>query len=1815
MKPLILSRWRATSKRLLSNYTHPLAYFALSVSLCSGVSNAAQGPGLGNVTFSSSELFTQISTPSVDDTTNILPPDYPGRKHFGVNVMTMLNGYMIGVFAPDSGGGPGGWIALDVSNPRSIQLVKRVYEPDASNAHRTGDGLRTADFREPHSFGLSENNLIAIQTGRGIEIWDWSDVNNPIQRSKLAISGVNFGDYNNVSWQLFWQAPYLYVSRGNAGLTIVNTSNVDNPTVVKTIPTNQLGNFNVGPVFAVGNEMFLSSMETTNGFSILNIDDPENPTLVKTHSRLPEKYYASCWDGKRAYFGARSAGDNLRIYDTTTDPISLLSESESGFVNLYCNLQDDRLMLGNQDDISVLNVSDISNISTIGTGSLDAIGSDTDHGQVFAFGNMIWVGNDHGSGSGLIAQQTNQDTVPPQIVRSMPASESTQVPVTTRIGLALSDSVLMESVNATTFKINKLGDNTPIQGIYSVNLGFVHFTPSQNLSTNQIYVVTIDGIQDFAGNGMPYKQYLFSTGNIASHNATVSIPSTTQVGQSISVSASASPIDGGTLEYSWNFGDGTASTPFSSNSAASHVYSSPGHWSPIVTVRESNFSSTKSGLITAYHPTTSTPPATASTIAKSGNRAFVVNEDNDTVTALSTNSPFNKLWETPVGDRPRTLAIAPNGDVWAVNQHSDSITVLSPQGSKIRDITLPRASQPYGIAFTPDNNAALVTLQASGQLLKLNPSTGAQVGSVTIGHSARGLAISADSDTAYVTRFISPQQQAEVVEVSINNLSVGQVISLVKDTTTIDGPDRSRGIPNYLNGITISPDGLKAWVPSNKANVDRGPFNESDENKTLTFETTIRAIISQIDLNTNQELPNVQLDIDNRAQPKAIAFSALGDYAYIAVEGQNSVEIRDAYNLNRVNELANSGQAPIGLIKSGDHLFVHGFLSRSVVVYNVSNFESQQGDITRVAEVATVSNETLHPRVLAGKKIFHNAADARMTQDGYLSCASCHTGGDSDGRVWDFTDRGEGLRNTIPLLGRTGLGNGRVHWTANFDEIHDFENDIRFAFGGRGFIDDALFDDVKDPLGSPKAGKSDDLDNLSFYVSSLARFPQSPHRDANGNLTPQAQAGKQLFVDKGCAACHSGVYLTDMLRHDVGTIQASSGQGISQPLAGVGFDTPTLIGLWDSAPYFHNGQAATLNDVLQIGSQHSISNSAERAQLVAYLNQIEYEGPPIVVPEPPPAPKYDYLSDLSETSSDNAWGPFEKDRSNGESGSNDGGPIRLAGTTYSKGLGVHAYSEITYDLTQKEYDQFSAFIGVDDEVGNSGSVVFEVYLDDVLSFQSGVLTGSSATDAVILPISATHSVLKLVVKDGGNGVGHDHADWADAKLREKGDAPSEIGLYYGEVAGNINTSTENPKTRLTTSLGETEDSIDGNTTEIYTGYIYDADGNISFKEYIDDKTRLWIDGTLVLSSDNWNDEVATGNLNLSAGWHAFELRISNGNGGSGPTSGIGFAFDPDGGTNWSHPEDPGDGSLFRTQDPTPNFQAGLYYGTVSGNINTNAANPKTSVTSTLSETEDSIAGNTTEIYTGYIFDADGNLSFKEYIDDKTRLWIDGTLVLSSDNWNDEVTTGNLNLSAGWHAFELRISNGNGGSGPTSGIGFAFDPDGGTNWQHPQDPGDGSLFRTEQSIPATPTYVYVSDLAETSSSNGWGNMEKDRSNGEQGDSDGNTITIAGQSYSKGLGVHANSVITYQIQAGTYNQFSANIGVDDEVGNQGSVVFQVDVDGVQMFQSATLTGSGAAEQVNVSIPSNATSLTLKVNGAGDGIGHDHADWANARLRLTQ
>ena len=204
----------------------------------------------------------------------------------------------------------------------------------------------------------------------------------------------------------------------------------------------------------------------------------------------------------------------------------------------------------------------------------------------------------------------------------------------------------------------------------------------------------------------------------------------------------------------------------------------------------------------------------------------------------------------------------------------------------------------------------------------------------------------------------------------------------------------------------------------------------------------------------------------------------------------------------------------------------------TVTVFDVSGLlNSTSNAATQLADISSVGGETLSAQVLNGKRIFYNANDRRMNRDKYISCASCHQDGGQDGRVMDFTDRGEGLRNTVTLNGRRGTGHGRVHWSANFDEIQDFEHDMRNAFGGTGFLTDAQFNTGtrNQPLGDPKAGLNADLDALAAYVSSLSAVGRSPFRNADspaGASSVSASSDRRPtrgIFPAGCASAASGM--------------------------------------------------------------------------------------------------------------------------------------------------------------------------------------------------------------------------------------------------------------------------------------------------------------------------------------------------------------------------------------------------------------------------------------------------------------------------------------------------------------------------------------------------------------------------------------------------------------------------------------------------------------------------------------------------------------------
>jgi sugar lactone lactonase YvrE len=503
---------------------------------------------------------------------------------------------------------------------------------------------------------------------------------------------------------------------------------------------------------------------------------------------------------------------------------------------------------------------------------------------------------------------------------------------------------------------------------------------------------------------------------------------------------------------------------------------------------------------------------------------------------------------------------------------------------------------------------------------------------LALGPTPYGISVASDG-RIFVTRFISPQNEGQVWVVSPDSFTLKNTIHLAEDM----GPDsesRGRGIPNYVASVIISPDGTQAWVTTKKDDVERGPQRDGQPSNSDNF---VRALVCSIDMKTETETISRRMDIDNRSQPVSVAFTPVGDYAYILLMSSNWIGIYDAYSTLQLGGIKDIGNAPDGLaLSASGMLFVNAFLSREVIAYDMkASLASldQTAPMPR-ARIGTIDHEPLPPDVLLGKKVFFNAADPKMSDVGYMSCVTCHFGGMSDGRVWDFTTRGEGLRNTKSLLGVRGTGEGRVHWSANFDEIQDFERDIRESFGGAGFMPEAEFAARKgpngayDPFSKPAAGACAELDGLAAFFRTFDKTPRSPFRNSDGSFTDDALEGRKIFERAECPSCHiPDTDFTDSklgMLHDVGTLLPTSGFRLGGKLTGT--DTPTIKGVWQSAPYLHDGRATTLTEIFtkfltdnQMGMTKGLSGK-ELSQLERYMLELD-DVPETVRPPAPPAPR------------------------------------------------------------------------------------------------------------------------------------------------------------------------------------------------------------------------------------------------------------------------------------------------------------------------------------------------------------------------------------------------------------------------------------------------------------------------------------------------------------------------------------------------------------------------------------------------------------------
>jgi lysophospholipase L1-like esterase len=644
----------------------------------------------------------------------------------------------------------------------------------------------------------------------------------------------------------------------------------------------------------------------------------------------------------------------------------------------------------------------------------------------------------------------------------------------------------------------------------------------------------------------------------------------------------------------------------------------------------------------------------------------------------------------------------------------------------------------------------------------------------------------------------------------------------------------------------------------------------------------------------------------------------------------------------------------------------------------------------------------------------------------------------------------------------------------------------------------------------------------------------------------------------------------------------------------------------------------------------------------------------------PTQPNLVYLSDLNATSSSNGWGSIEKDRSNGEQGSNDGKTIALNGIGYLKGLGVHAGSDTTYNIAGGTYSAFSADVGVDDEAGNNGSVVFQVYVDGQLKYTSPRLTGSSTTQQVSVPLASNNTTLRLVVTDSGDGGTFDHGDWANARLTlgapvSAPNAPSGLSASFDSSTNQIGLSwTDNASDELgfrierkagaggsysqIAEIGADQTSYtDTSTLSIGTTYFYRV---LAFKNgatsgFSNEASAAVTapPGTTFVSDLNPSSQ--------SNGWGPMERDRSNGEQGAtdGRTltlNGVTYArglgvhaqsdltYDIAGAGFTQFQSDIG------IDDEVGN-NGSVFFQVYLGNTLVYSS-PRMTGSSATVPVSVAIPGDATTLR--LLVTTDGDATF-DHADWANAQLVAGPVVPApaaptslSATYNTSTTqidlqwTDNADDETGY-----RVERKTGAGGTWSQI-ASLAADSTTYSDNPAQtigttyfyrvyavktgaPNSATSNEANATIPAPAGTTYASDLPFTVNANGWGTVEKDHSNGEQGATDGRTITLNGVTYAKGLGAHAASDITFNISGLNFTSFQADIGVDDEAGNNGSVVFQVYLGNSLVYTSPRMTGSSATQQVSVVIPSDATTLRLVVNDSGDGNTFDHADWADARF----
>jgi len=546
----------------------------------------------------------------------------------------------------------------------------------------------------------------------------------------------------------------------------------------------------------------------------------------------------------------------------------------------------------------------------------------------------------------------------------------------------------------------------------------------------------------------------------------------------------------------------------------------------------------------------------------------------------------------------------------------------------------------WGLAVTPDEKRALVTSAWSATVSAVDIERARLIASVTTPREPRGVVIAPDGVHAYVSHLVGsgltelvlgpdtltarevplPAARARAVPGVELAASLGYDLVLSPDAESI-----------YVPRHALGADGIGAWWGAPTVDVlDRA----SEEPVAPLHRAPVAARVDASYVRASEawealpgEAPSPRLDL---VQPRAVVYRRATDTLLVASEGDDALTELDALaadpamaerrsfalgvDYDPFGDFPEHGGGPAGLALSRDEATAFVYCRTT---FDVAAVDLRTGDKRYVH----LADDGLPADAAYGRRLFASARAPALS--GGLGCAACHPEGRDDGFVWSEGDLSQG-RPELHFVGSRKNAKMRMNDKDGTPPLALFPRQTPMLAGrmrangpygwhgesvdlpARILVGTELHRAPWQPSGADRAAGEDaaKLDYLADYLrSGLLPPPTVAHAP-----TSVEQRGKAIFESDAarCSRCHvPASEFTDRTALPLPALAERRGFDTEPNPA---FKTPSLWFVAGTAPYFHDGSQATLEDLVRtnrdrMGNTSQLS-ADERAALVAYLRTL-----------------------------------------------------------------------------------------------------------------------------------------------------------------------------------------------------------------------------------------------------------------------------------------------------------------------------------------------------------------------------------------------------------------------------------------------------------------------------------------------------------------------------------------------------------------------------------------------------------------------------------